>query len=151
MALNIDEIMDCVVSHAQSTGWFQTVTEHESKQSGTNSLTAGVWIERITPIKSSGLNSASVRLELEMRLFGSTMTEPYGDIDSNLAKATSDLFTAYLGDFDLGGEARHIDIFGAHGQPLEVRVGYMNTNGREFRVFQIRLPIIINDVWDEAP
>lgn len=150
MALDIDSIMDVVVTHAQSTGWFQNVAEHESKQSNTNSISAGVWIERIDPIKSSGLSSVSIRLELELRIYGSTMTEPYGDIDSNLTKAVDALFTAYLGDFDLGSEARHIDIFGAHGQPLSVRVGYINMDGRELRVFQIRIPIVIDDVWAEA-
>lgn len=151
MALAINEILDVVVTHAQNTGWFQSVTEYESKQSGTNSLTAGVWVESITPLKSSGLTSASVRLELEMRIYGSTMTEPYDDIDSNITKAVDDLFTAYIGDFDLGSNARHIDIYGAHGLPLSVRSGYLNMNGREARVFQIRLPIIINDVWTESP
>ena len=105
----------------------------------------------VEPIRSSGLTSASVRLELQIRLYGSTMAEPYDDIDSNLTKAVEDLFTAYLGDFDLGSNARQIDIFGAHGKPLSVRVGYMNMDGREFRVFQIVLPIIINDVWSESP
>lgn len=151
MALDIDSILDIIVTHAQSTGWFQVVLEHESKQSGTNGLTAGVWIERIDPIRSSGLASASVRLELEMRVFGSTMTEPYDDIDSNMTKAVDALFTAYLGDFELGGNSRHIDVFGAYGQSLGVRVGYMNMDGREYRVFQIRIPIIINDVWTESP
>lgn len=151
MTLAINDVLDIVVTHAQNTGWFQNVTEYESKQSGTNSLTAGVWVESITPIRSSGLASASIRLELEMRLYGSTMTEPYDDIDSNIVKAVDDLFTAYIGDFDLGSNARHIDIFGAYGNPLSVRSGYLNMNGREARVFQIRLPIIINDVWDQSP
>lgn len=151
MTLAINDVLDIVVTHAQNTGWFQNVTEYESKQSGTNSLTAGVWVESITPIRSSGLSSASIRLELEMRLYGSTMTEPYDDIDSNIVKAVDDLFTAYIGDFDLGSTARHIDIFGAYGLPLAVRSGYLNMNGREARVFQIRLPIIINDVWSESP
>lgn len=151
MALNIDTILDRIVSHALSTGHFQVVQEHESKQSGTNSLTAGVWVEKIDPIKSSGLASASVRLELEMRLYNSTMQAPYDDIDSNLTKALDALFTAYIGDFELGGEARHIDIFGAHGQGLGVRVGFINMDGREYRVFQIRIPIILNDCFTEAP
>ena len=150
MSIDINGILDVIVTHAQSTGHFQVVTEHESKQSGTNSLTAGVWVERIDPIKSSGLNSASVRLELEMRVYGSTMTEPYDDIDSRITQAVDDLFTAYIGDFELGGEARHIDIFGAYGQGLGVRVGFLNSDGREYRVFQIRIPIILNDVWTEV-
>lgn len=151
MALAINEILDVIVSHAQATGYFQTINEHESKQSQTNGLSAAVWIEKITPIRSSGLNSTSARLELEMRIYSSTYMDPYDDIDSNLALAVDALFTAYLGDFELGGTSRHIDIFGAHGQGLEVRVGYINADGKEFRVFQIRLPIIINDLWAQSP
>jgi hypothetical protein len=150
MALDIDGILNAIVTHAQNTGWFQTVAEHPSKQSATNGITAGVWIERIDPIKSSGLGSVSVRLELEMHVTASTMAEPYDDIDANLTKAVDDLFTAYIGDFQLGGEARHIDVFGAYGQPLGIRVGYLNSSGREVRVFQIRIPVILNDIWDEA-
>src|SRR5574341_2388160 len=150
MSLDINGILDVIVSHAQNSGHFQTVAEHESKKSTTTGLTAAVWVERIDPIRSSGLNSASVRLELEMRIYGSTYQEPYDDIDSNLVEAVDALFTAYIGDFTLGNEARHIDVFGAYGQPLGVRVGYMNMDGSEYRVFQIRIPIVINDVWDEA-
>lgn len=150
MALDIDDILNVIVTHAQNSGWFAYVNTHESKQSGTNGLTAGVWVERIDPIKSSGLNSASVRLELEMRIYNSTMAEPYDNIDSNLTKAVDALFTAYIGDFEVGGEARHIDIFGAYGQGLGVRVGFMNMDGREFRVFQIRIPVILNDIWSES-
>lgn len=151
MALDINGILDVIVTHAQNSGYFETVLEHESKQSNTNGLTAAVWVERIDPIKSSGLNSASVRLELEMRLFASTYMEPYDDIDSRLVEAADALFTDYIGDFELGGEARHIDIFGAYGQGLGIRAGYLNMDGKEMRVFQIRLPIILNDCWTEAP
>lgn len=151
MALDIDGILDAVVSHAQNTGWFQQVFEHESRQAPTNGLNAGVWVESVSPVRSSGLANASVRLELEMRLFANSSAEPYDDIDSNLIKAMDALFTAYIGDFELGGEARHIDVFGAHGPPLNVRSGYMNVDGKESRVFQIRLPIIINDCWPESP
>lgn len=151
MALDISGILDAIVTHAQNTGYFEYVTEHESKQSPTNGITAGVWVERLDPIKSSGIDSVSVRLELEMRVFSSTYVEPYDDTDSRLTEAVDALFTAYIGDFQLGGEARHIDIFGAYGQGLGIRVGYLNMDGKELRVFQIRIPIIINDVWTEAP
>jgi hypothetical protein len=150
MALDINGILDAVVSHTLSTGHFQTVNEHESKQSGTNGITAGVWVERITPVKSSGLANTSIRLELQMRIYNSTMAEPYDHIDANLTLALDAVFTNFISDFDLFGEARHIDIFGAYGQSLQVDVGYMNMDGREFRVFQIRLPVIIDDAWPQS-
>lgn len=150
MSLDINGILDVIVTHAQNTGYFEVVLEHQSKQSPTNGLTAGVWVERIDPVKSSGLASTSIRLELEMQLFSSTYMEPYDDIDSRLTEAVDTLFTAYIGDFSLGAEARHIDIFGAYGQGLGVRAGYINLDGKELRVFQIRIPIIVDDVWTQA-
>lgn len=151
MTLGINNILDTVVSHALASGYFQTFNEFESKQSGTNGITGSVWVERITPIRSSGLAGTSVRLELQMRMYSSTYTEPYDDIDSNLTQAVDAYFTQLIGDFELGGEARHVDIFGAYGRPLEVDVGWINMDGKEFRVFQVRLPIIINDVWAQSP
>jgi hypothetical protein len=150
VAIDIDGILDAVVSHAMATGYFQSVGEYESKQSNTSGITASVWVERVTPIRSSGLASASIRLELSIRMYAGTSAEPYDDIDSNLVKAMDALLTNYIGDFDLFGEARNIDIFGAHGRPLEAETGYINLDGREFRVVQIRLPIVVSDVWDEA-
>lgn len=150
MALDINGILDAVVTHAQTSGYFLVFNEYESKQSSTNGITGEVWVERITPIRSSGLNNTSIRVELQMRVYANTMAEPYDDIDSNLTLAVDAYFTNLIGDFDLFGEARHIDIFGAHGRPLEVETGYINKDGREFRVFQIRIPVIVDDIWTQA-
>lgn len=150
MALDINGILDAVVTHALTTGHFLNVNEYESKQSSTNGITGEVWVERITPIRSSGLANTSVRVELQVRAYANTMAEPYEDIDTNLAAAVDAYFTNLIGDYDLFGEARHIDIFGAHGRGLEVETGYMNKDGREFRVFQIRLPIVVDDIWPQS-
>jgi hypothetical protein len=150
MALDITGLLDAVVSHAQSTGHFLGFNEHESKQSSTNGITGEVWVEKITPIRSSGLASTSVRIEFQLRIYANTAAEPYDDIDSGLTRALDALFTNYIGDFKMFGTARHIDVFGAHGQSLHVDTGYLNKNGRELRVFQIRLPVIIDDIWAQS-
>mgnify|MGYP001565594648 CR=1 FL=1 len=151
MAIAITSIMSLVISHADSTGHFAVVNGYESKQSPGLGLSAAVWVERITPIKSSGLANTSIRLELTVRLYSSTVSQPYADIDPNLVTATDDLVTAYIGDFELGGEARHIDIFGAHGAGLVARSGYVNQDGAEYRCFNITLPIIVDDVFAQSP
>jgi hypothetical protein len=150
MAIDIQSILDNVASHALATGHFEAVLGYSSKQSSTNGITAAIYVEDIRAIRTSGLSTTTVRLELEMQIYSSTYQEPYNDIDANLVKATDALFTALIGDFDLGGEARNIDVFGAHGQPLRVRSGLMNLSGKEFRVFQIIIPIIVDDCFDQA-
>lgn len=151
MALNIQSILDVIVSHALATGYFEAVNQYESKQSPGNGITGAVWVDRVTPVKTSGLNNTSVRVELQFRLYSSTLIEPYDDIDPNLTTALDTLMRAYCGDFEVGGLVRHIDIFGAHGAPLESRSGYVNLDGKEFRVFSIRVPLICDDLWAQAP
>lgn len=151
MALNIQGILDVIVSHALSSGYFEAVNQYESKQSPSNGITCAVWVDRVTPVKTSSLINTSVRLELTVRLYSSTTTQPYDDIDPDLTKALDSLMAAYCGDFEVGGLVRHIDIFGSYGTPLESRSGYINLDGKEFRVFSIRLPLIVDDLWSQAP
>lgn len=150
MALDTRNILGNIASLAMATGYFDAVLGYVSKQAATNGITAAIYIEDMRAIRTSGLSSTSVRLELEMQVYSSTYQEPYDDIDTNLALAVDAMFTALIGDFDLGSEARNVDIFGAWGQPLRVRSGLMNLDGKEFRVFQILIPMIIDDVWDQA-
>lgn len=151
MALDIQGILDVVCSHAMGTGYFEAVNQYESKQSPSNGISAAVWVDRVVPIRTSGLSETTVRLDLTVRLYSSTYIEPYDDIDPNLTLALDALMRAYCGDFEIGGQVRHVDIFGAYGNPLETRSGYMNLDGKEFRVFTIRLPLVIDDLWSQSP
>lgn len=151
MALHIQDILDQICTHALTTADFEAVNQFESKQAPNNGLTASVWVERVTPVTTSGLANTSIRLELTVRLYSSTLIQPYEDIDPGLTEALDRLMAAYVSDFELDGNVRHIDLFGAHGSPLEVRSGYLNIDGKEFRVFSIRLPLIIDDLWEQSP
>ncbi len=150
MAIDIQNILDNVASHMMSTGHFDAVIGYVSKQSPSTGISAALYVEDIQPIRSSGLSNTSIRLELEIQIYSSTYQEPYDTIDSNLVRAVDAVFTNLIGDFDLGSEARHVDVFGAHGGNVRVRTGYMNLDGAEYRVFQIRLPIVVDDVWAQA-
>lgn len=150
MSIDIASIENLLISHALGTGRFVEVNGHESKQSPSNGITAGIWVSRIDPIKSSGLDKVSIRLEFTIRLYANSSSQPYDDIDPELIYALDDLMTAYVGDFELGNNSRMIDIFGSQGAGVTSRVGYINQDGREFRVHNITLPILINDVWVET-
>ena len=150
MALNIQGILDVVASHALSTGYFESVNQHESKQSPSNGITAAIWVQRVTPIKTSGLATTTSRVELAVRLYGS-LSDPYDDMDIHLTQALDALMTEYCGDFELNAQIRHVDLFGAYGHPLECRTGYINQDGQEFRVFNIQLPLIVDDLWSQSP
>ena len=151
MALDITGILDAAISHASASGHFDQVNGHEPiHPSPSGGLTAGVWVERVTPIRTSGLNSVSTLVVLNVRLYTSAQQLPLDAIDPGMVAAVDALCTAYCADFTLGGLVRNVDIFGANGQSLDVRAGYLAQDGALQRVMTIWLPCIVNDLWEEV-
>ena len=153
MAINILGITDAVVSHAMASGRFETVNGHEPLNApSTGGLTAAVWTDRVMPVgRASGLDSVTAVLVLNVRVYASAVSEPPDAIDPDMVAAVDDLCTAYCGDFTLGGLVKNVDIFGMHGQALDIRAGYLQQDGVPFRVYTISLPAVVNDLWTEAP
>lgn len=149
MALDIDEIMARVTSHAETLGVLDEVNGHEPKSAPGRGVTAAVWVQEIDPLQASGLDSTSVRLGLMWRLYTPMISEAPDSIDPNLLKALDALCAAYSADFDLDGALRMVDLLGAHGDPMRGRAGYLNQDGRMFRVIDLTLPLIVNDLWDQ--
>lgn len=150
MALDIDSILDRITSHAMASGCFELVNGHEPTNAPSNGLTAAVWVDQVQPaLNSSGLSSSSAVLLFYVRLYTSLRQQPQDAIDPAMVKALDALFTAYAGDFELGGDARMVDLRGVEGHPLSARAGYLNQDQGQYRVFTITLPVIVNDAWDE--
>ena len=151
MALDISGLLNQVVSHAEASGYFDRVNGHEPKNAPGRGLTAAVWVDDIRSVLgSSGLNSTSALVVFNVRLYTSMLQEPQDAIDPNMVTAMDALFRAYAGDFELGGEARMVDLRGSEGQSLAAKAGYLNQDQTLYRVFTISLPVIVNDAWDEA-
>lgn len=150
MTLNISGLLDGVVSHAMASGHFEQVNGHEAANAPSHGLTAAVWTDSIQAIRSSGLASTTAVLVFNVRIYTSIQSEPADSIDPNMLTAVDDLCAAYIGDFTLGGLVRQVDIFGAHGQALLVRAGYIQQSGAVFRVMTITLPVIVNDLWEQV-
>lgn len=152
MSLDIDAILDAIVSHAMGLGLFERVNQHEPKNSPGNGLTCAVWVDRIDPYaKASGLAKTAAKLTLNVRLYTNMMSEPQDAIDPNMVKAVNALMLAYSGDFELGGSARNVDLLGASGSALSAQAGFIAQGETDLRVFTISLPLVVNDAWDQAP
>jgi len=150
MALDVDGIVDAVMSHAMASGYFDRVNGHEPKNAPGNGLSAAVWSDTLRPVPSSGLASLSALLILNVRMYTSMLQEPQDAIDPNMLNALSALFAAYAGDFTLGGLAREVDLLGAEGVSLQAKAGYLNQDNKLYRVITITLPVVVNDAWDEV-
>lgn len=150
MSLGAAAIISTVQDHALKQGVFERVNKHEPKAAPGKGLTCAIWLDRVTPLKSSGLAKTSVLLVLNVRIMSSMLQEPQDGIDGDMADAADKLLTAYSGDFQLGGAARNVDLLGEQGTPLSGQAGYVNQDNRLYRVFTITLPIIVDDVWDQV-
>lgn len=145
-------IISALISHAQSLGVFASVNAHEPKAAPTNGLTGALWVDEITPApRRSGLASTSFRLAFNFRVSMNMLADPQDEIDPAVLTAVMLLLRAYAGDFELGGQVAFIDLLGAHGAPLSAKAGYMPQDGRLYRVMTIAIPVVINDVTDQAP
>ena len=150
MTLQITAIFDAVASHALSSGYFDRVNQHEPKVAPGVGVTCAVWADRIEPVKTSGLNSTSVRLAFIVRTYQTMLSEPRDAIDPNMILAVDALMAAYSGDFTLGDLVRKVDLLGAYGTALSAQAGYMEQDKKLYRVMSITLPLIVNDVWGQV-
>lgn len=150
MSLNVQAVTDAVQSHALALGVFDRVNTHEPKVAPGNGITCAIWVDRVVPVRKSGLNSTSVSLIFNIRLFTSMLAEPQDLIDPNLIGALDLLMAEFHGDYELGGLVREVDIFGMNGAGLTAQAGYVPQDNRMFRVVTITLPLTMNDVWEQV-
>lgn len=150
--MNVSGILDGIVSHALATGLFERVNTHEPKSAPTGGgLTAAVWAQRIGPVpQGSGLTATTGLVTFTLRIYSNMLAEPQDAIDPEILAAVDTLMTAYSGDFDLGGTVRDVDLLGETGTGLSMQAGYINQDNRLFRVVDLTIPCVINDLWGQA-
>lgn len=146
-------IISKLTSLGQATGLFASVEGHQPNSAPAlgDSLTLGIWAGPITPIESSGLNSASIRWEIQGRIYLSAWGEPQDDIDPRITSAAVDLLAVIAGAFTLGGLVRCVDIYGMAGDALAATPGYIEQDKKIYRAMDLRIPLLLNDVWELTP
>jgi hypothetical protein len=144
----IEAAVNRLDSEASASGYFDDVLTHEPKSAPTGELTFSTWIGDIQPIAlQSGLNVTSCRLEMLGRVWRNMLAEPQDTIDTVIGKATSYMLAQLTGDFGIDGA--YIDLLGAHGAPLGATFGYIEADRTMFRITDIVIPFICEDVFDQ--
>jgi hypothetical protein len=146
--VDVVAIRDGLISHALSLGMFRSVSGHEPKSAPPDGLYGALWVDDFRPAPS-GLVSTSMRLTFNFRVGTNMISQPEDDTDLNVLVAVAALMAAYSGDFSLNGSAMNIDLTGPNG--LSARAGYLNQDSHLYRVMVISIPILVNDVFDQAP
>ena len=148
MTLDVNTIFAQITSHAKLLGKFVNVTSHEPKSAPGNGLTCAIWLRGITPVpEGSGLTQTSARVEFSIRIYQNFLAQPEDGIDKKLLDAASILMNEYSGDFELGGNVWFVDLLGTYGAPLAAEAGYLDQDGKKYRVLVITLPVIVDNVW----
>ncbi|MER7234026.1 hypothetical protein ABT348_24125 [Streptomyces olivaceus] len=153
MALDTQEIIDRLASHAKSLGLFDQVNKHEPKTAPGRGLTCAIWVERIDPAGTlSGLKSTTGRITFNVRISTRMQQMPQDGIDPNVVRATDALIRAYSGDFTLGGAVLAVDLLGmGGGQGMFAQAGYLRMNETSiYRSITLWVPLLVADLWAQA-
>lgn len=147
----INTLVDKIVSHAKSLGVFRSVNFHEPKGQPGSGLRYGVWADIIQPVgAASGLSSTSGVVTVQGRIYGNALTKPEDDVDPRIMTAAVTLIGAYSGDFNFGATVRNVDLLGMYGRSLMAQAGYATIAQTTYRIMDIIIPVVINDLWSQA-
>ncbi len=150
MSLDITALMNALESHALASGVFEQVVGHELIAAPGSGITAALWPQRLRPVQTSGLASTSIRVEFTLRVYSSALQQPADGIDPAVVDAVGALLVAYSGDFELGGTAREVDLLGNTGEPLSATAGWLPMADGTYRVMDLLIPVVVNDVFTQA-
>jgi len=139
-------------STAQKLGIFETVILHEPRAAPQSLPALALWLGPLTPLgAASGLSATAVRVALRGRIYISDLQKPEDAIDAKLLTLAAVLLGAYSGGFTLNGQVMEIDLLGMYGESMSSQPGYIDHDGKFFRVQELALPLIIDALWGQAP
>jgi hypothetical protein len=156
VAFDFQALIDAVASRAATTGEFETpIAAHEPKSKPGNGMTCSFWADEIKPLAdASGLAFVTGLVTIAMRPQTPFLQEPPDQIDPLIMRAVGALMTSFAGNFQLGlavPGVRNVDLLGAHSAGLSARAGYVNQGGTMYRVVDVLLPVVVNDLFQESP
>lgn len=149
--VDFQSYVTALTDDADQLGIFERVNGHEPKSTGTKGLVCNYWVDSIDPAGPSGLANTSIRLTMNAQVESSAFQQPYDGIDPLVMNAVSALYGKYIGGFTLGGLVEEVDVRGMYGVPLSAKAGYVERDRVVLRVVILKIPLIINDLFPEAP
>lgn len=145
----IETAFNQLTSLAAQSGYFASVQSHEPKSAPSTGLTFACWLAPIKPIpERSGLPVTSARLLVMTRIYSSMLADPQDNIDIDLGRAASYMLAQLTGDFEVTGA--YIDLLGSYGVDLSADPGYIALDKTMFRVIDMMVPLICDDVYDQV-
>lgn len=149
--LDLNPIINVIASRSATLGYFERVNAHEPLNSPGTGLTATCWMNTIVPDEqASGLAATTLKLTVLFRIYAGATAEPADMIDPNMTLACTAVMSAISAGFTLDGTVRNVDLLGEDGGGMTAQAGWLDYGDRATRVYTITMPIVINDVLDQA-
>ena len=147
MAFQIRDTLVNLQSHLKASGYTRLALIGEPKGAVSERVAAAVFNTSATVNKvplggSPGTEESHV---VTVRFYMNMLDAPQEDIEFLLMEAVSEVSGIILGDFDLGGTVRHVDVAGINGQPLAVTYGYLEQHGVMYRVADLLVPLMVDN------
>jgi hypothetical protein len=140
-------LFQALESHALSLNLFRRVNLHEPENAPGEGLSCSITLGSVTASGNlSGLKAVSGTITFQVMIFNPMQQKPLDGIDPAILAAVSQLLAAYSGNFTLGGTVRDIDLLSLRAEPA-----YVESDGKPFRVEQISVPIVVDDLWGMSP
>lgn len=151
--LNFTGVLTAIANKSARLGLFSKINKHEPRNAPGSRITAAIWVQEIGPA-DAGLAETNVRLTVTQRIYTSMISEPMDAIDPQIVHAVDRVMSALTADLTLGGLVRCIDLLGLEGirgsAPMSAQAGYLNIDGKIFRIMDITIPVILNDIWTQG-
>lgn len=148
MTLGVVALLDGLKSHAQALGMFERVIGHEPHNAPGSGLSCAIWAGPVDPVGSS-LVSTTTRVEFTARMYVPG-TSPDDSTETTILALVDGMCGSLTGDFTVGGLARQVDCLGEAGAPLAAKLGWVVMEGQQYRIADVTIPLIVNDLWTQG-
>jgi hypothetical protein len=140
----------------RASGMLEAVNGAEPENApSTSGVTSAIWVQRFGPVPTgSGLAATSARLVLNQRLYSTMQTDPLDAVDPAMLQVLTALQGAYHGAFDLTSvyaPGAWVDLLGQSGIIMDAQAAYMKQDDGTYRIYDLPIPIILNDIWEQIP
>jgi hypothetical protein len=150
MAFDISRTLEVITNHLSTSGYFAHIELGDPKAPPSENIAAYVLMDKVSVVEMT-LQSPRELHVVTIRLFKNMLEEPQSGIETEMARAASDIMASFYGEFDLDETIVFIDIAGIYGSPMSAEWGYIDSNHVMFRTCDINIPLIVDDSGTLVP
>ena len=144
MAFNVKRTLEAMLSHIAEGGYVRSSQIGEPKAPPAAILSAALFMADSAVVATTlqdtiEVHTVTIRLHKKVEF-----TEPGDAAEFELANVSAEIASSFMGDFDLDGTIRNVDVAGQYGQGLTSTWGYLDIGSTVFRVVDILVPMIVD-------